>query len=560
MTYRIFISSVQREFAKERKALADMIRKDLLLGTFFDVFLFERTTAQNRSAQGVYLTEVRESDIYLGIFGDEYGFEDEKGISPTEREYDLASALGKYRLAFVKRSASKRAPKERTLVAKVECDVTRKSFSSSAQLRKAVYESLFAFLKDRDAVNVRPFDESFSLGVRLEDLDRERIDDFIRMVRAAGKVTFSSGISPEDILLRLGAADTTTGKIANAAALLFTKDPARFDPSWETKCVQLWGTAFEKPFPSYHIYRGTVFEQIDQALDFVMSRVDHWVGPRDAADSAQAPARSEFPVEAVREAIVNAVCHRDYTDDGSVQVMLFRDRLEVLNPGTLPRGWTAANLLQTHDSKPHNGILATAMQWAGYVEKSGYGTEDIVRKCKAWGLREPEYHPSSVDFRIILWRGSAAQIADSPPPGKMGEVESGNWVKSHAGNTDNTTNSRAGKRLHLSSAQRVKSMGEVAWSLQEKILLFVNEEPRRSSDLTAFLGLSRVFGNLARCLNTLLEDKLIELTIPDKPKSRLQKYRITKKGHQLAVLIRSTRTSATSNLTLYSPSDPDPNQ
>jgi predicted HTH transcriptional regulator len=50
----------------------------------------------------------------------------------------------------------------------------------------------------------------------------------------------------------------------------------------------------------------------------------------------------------VREAIVNAVCHRDYTDDGSVQLMLFRNRQEVFNPGTLPRVWTAANLLMTY--------------------------------------------------------------------------------------------------------------------------------------------------------------------------------------------------------------------
>ena len=88
MSYRIFISSVHREFAKERKAIADMIRKDMLLGTFFDVFMFERTAAQNRSAQSVYIGEVLNCDIYLGIFGDEYGFEDSKGVSPTEREYD----------------------------------------------------------------------------------------------------------------------------------------------------------------------------------------------------------------------------------------------------------------------------------------------------------------------------------------------------------------------------------------------------------------------------------------------------------------------------------------
>ena len=333
MNQRIFISSVQREFAKERRALAEMIRKDMLLGTFFDVFLFEEMAAQNRSAKSVYLDEVRNSDIYLGLFGCEYGFEDAEGVSPTEREYDLATECGKYRLAFVKRTAAhNRMPKERTLIAKVEREVTRKSFSSLAMLKKMVYEALFRYLQDRDVVNVRPFDGSYSLGVKLEDLDPERIANFVRMVRVAGKVTFAPGISTTEILSRLGAFDAGTGKIANAAALLFAKNPALFRPSWELKCLQLWGTTFEKPFPSYHIYHGTVFEQIDQALDFVMSRVDHWVGARDAAKSAQAPARSEFPIEAVREAIVNAVCHRDYTDDGSVQVMLFRDRLEVLNP------------------------------------------------------------------------------------------------------------------------------------------------------------------------------------------------------------------------------------
>lgn len=114
MNQRIFISSVQREFAKERRALAEMIRKDMLLGTFFDVFLFEEMAAQNRSAKSVYLDEVRNSDIYLGLFGCEYGFEDAEGVSPTEREYDLATECGKYRLAFVKRTAAhNRMPKER---------------------------------------------------------------------------------------------------------------------------------------------------------------------------------------------------------------------------------------------------------------------------------------------------------------------------------------------------------------------------------------------------------------------------------------------------------------
>ena len=556
MNQRIFISSVQREFAKERKAIAEMIRKDMLLGTFFEVFLFEETTAQNRSAQSVYLDEVRNSDIYIGLFGTEYGFEDAEGVSPTEREYDLATECDKCRLAFVKRaSAHLRSPKERALIAKVEREVTRKSFSSLAMLKKMVYEALFRYLKDRDVVNVRPFDESYSLGVKIEDLDQDRIAAFVRMVRAAGKVTFAPGISTTEILSRLGAFDSSTGKIANAAALLFAKNPELFRPSWEIKCLQLWGTTFEKPFPSYHIYHGTVFEQVDQSLDFVMSRVDHWVGARDAAESAQAPARSEFPIEAVREAIVNAVCHRDYTDEGSVPVMLFRDRLEVLNPGTLPRGWTAANLLQTHDSKPHNGILATAMQWAGYVEKSGYGTEDIVRKCKAWGLREPEYHPSSVDFRLVLWRQAIKEPRDFTQLGEVGEVGNKKGVKS---GTPRGVESSAEKpiksrvrgglsRHHSTPLEWVKSVGEVGLPLHEQILVFVAESPRKSSEITEFLGMSRVYGNIARCLNALLDDKLIELTIPEKPRSRLQRYRVTRKGRQVAKLIAANHAPAPSS-------------
>lgn len=543
MNQRIFISSVQREFAKERRALAEMIRKDMLLGTFFDVFLFEEMAAQNRSAKSVYLNEVRNSDIYLGLFGCEYGFEDAEGVSPTEREYDLATECGKYRLAFVKRTAAhNRMPKERTLIAKVEREVTRKSFSSLSMLKKMVYEALFRYLQDRDVVNVRPFDGSYSLGVKLEDLDPERIANFVRMVRVAGKVTFAPGISTTEILSRLGAFDAGTGKIANAAALLFAKNPALFRPSWELKCLQLWGTTFEKPFPSYHIYHGTVFEQIDQALDFVMSRVDHWVGARDAAKSAQAPARSEFPIEAVREAIVNAVCHRDYTDDGSVQVMLFRDRLEVLNPGTLPRGWTAANLLQTHDSKPHNGILATAMQWAGYVEKSGYGTEDIVRKCKAWGLRVPEYHPSAVDFRLVLWRKEVKEPCDSTQGGGVaGErgVESSvsMGVESDEKKPVKSRGLGSTRRLIPTSLKGVESRRGVALSLREQILLLIAEKPQGSTEVARSFGFRRVYGNLARRITTLLEDQLIEQTLPDKPNSRLQKYRITRKGRQVAKLL-----------------------
>ena len=82
MQFKIFISSVQREFAKERKLLAEYIRKDAILGKFFEVFVFEEVPAQERSASDVYLREVDACDIYLGILGAEYGTTD--GITVSE--------------------------------------------------------------------------------------------------------------------------------------------------------------------------------------------------------------------------------------------------------------------------------------------------------------------------------------------------------------------------------------------------------------------------------------------------------------------------------------------
>lgn len=79
---RIFISSVQKEFATERTALKDYLQGDPLLRRFFECFLFEDVPAVDRRAVEVYLDEVERCDLYLGLFGQEYGFEDAEGSPP----------------------------------------------------------------------------------------------------------------------------------------------------------------------------------------------------------------------------------------------------------------------------------------------------------------------------------------------------------------------------------------------------------------------------------------------------------------------------------------------
>lgn len=214
-----------------------------------------------------------------------------------------------------------------------------------------------------------------------------------------------------EVLLRHFDLMDDDGKIANAAILLFGKKPQKYFITSEVKCVQFYGNEVVKPVPSYQIYKGDVFELVTQATSFVMSRVDNWVGTRNGP-TASVPTHPELPMDAVQEAIVNAVCHRDYANNGSVQVMLFRNRLEILNPGHLPFGMTIEKLKGPHKSMPTNPLIADPMYWCGYIEKLGTGTEDILKKCSEYGLKRPDFHQDE-DFKVTFWRNESEIVANS---------------------------------------------------------------------------------------------------------------------------------------------------
>jgi predicted HTH transcriptional regulator len=120
-----------------------------------------------------------------------------------------------------------------------------------------------------------------------------------------------------------------------------------------------------------------------------MSKLALGVGTR--AQTTQAPVEYEIPREVVAEGIVNAIAHRDYSSNGSVQVMLFADRLEVWNPGTLPPSLTIELLRLPHGSVPHNPLLAEPLYLTKYIERMGTGTRDMINRCREAGLPEPEF-------------------------------------------------------------------------------------------------------------------------------------------------------------------------
>jgi len=168
------------------------------------------------------------------------------------------------------------------------------------------------------------------------------------------------------------------------------------------RCMHFHGTEIQRPVPFYRIFKGTLFEQVDMAMDFVVSKLDRSVGTR--AESAQAPVRYEIPPDVIREAVVNAVAHRDYTSAGAVQVSVFADRVEVWNPGTLTPPLTPESLRQPHGSIARNPRICEALFLARYIEKYGTGTLMMIRECLAHALPEPNFIQRGGEFTITVWR------------------------------------------------------------------------------------------------------------------------------------------------------------
>lgn len=399
---KIFVSSVQKEFTQQRLDLKAFLLGENVLHRFVsEVFLFEELPARDRRADKVYLEEVESCDIYLGLFGYEYGAEDQQGLSATEHEYNYATQLGKTRLIYVwGDDEKKRDAKMKALVSKVGNVLIRRRVKNVSALTAEVYASLVDYLDEMGALRVPPFDTSACDSATLENLSRKRINWFLETARRERGFPLKSNTATKSLLTHLNLLDG--GKPTNAAVLLFGSNPQHFHRTAETKCVHCHDTVYQRPFASQQIFSGDLFEQADQARDFVLAKINRAVGTRETGITA--PSTYELPPDAVGEAIINAIAHRNYHSNASVEVRLFADRLEVWNPGTLPGTLTLDDLRDDHPSVPYNPLIAESLYLTRYIEKAGSGTQRIIALCREASLPEPDFALRAGSFVVTLWR------------------------------------------------------------------------------------------------------------------------------------------------------------
>ena len=186
--------------------------------------------------------------------------------------------------------------------------------------------------------------------------------------------------------------------LKRASVILFGKNPQQFFGSAVVKIAYFISAS---DIDMQNEVRGNLFEQAETTIDilrtkYLKSKIEYEVLERkDILD---------YPLPAIREALLNALVHRNYSTTSAIQIRVFDDKLEFINEGSLPPEIPLASLKGSHISKPRNILIAEVFQKAGFIETWGRGTNKIIQSCKDAGLPEPDFKAENGVFILTIYK------------------------------------------------------------------------------------------------------------------------------------------------------------
>lgn len=258
------------------------------------------------------------------------------------------------------------------------------------------------------------FEARIPTETTLADLDAEQILEYYRTVHGGMSASLDTAY---EFLYRRGVLHQVNGQLCptNAALLLFGCYPQQCLPNGEILAARFPNQSMSDTFIKEELI-GTIPVQLRKAEAFVRTNLPRVVRMEGLAHEE----RPEIPFEAVREVLVNAAAHRDYSLQGdNIHLYIFSDRLEIHSPGGLPGPVTLENLLEARFSR--NPILVQVLSDLGFVERLGYGLKRVVSAMQKAGLRPPRFEEVGGTFRVtlfnaMLYNTTWADLSHSLPP------------------------------------------------------------------------------------------------------------------------------------------------
>jgi len=231
----------------------------------------------------------------------------------------------------------------------------------------------------------------------LDEIDSEALTRFSRL--AQPKLPHLDPTNPERTLQNLDL--LSNGRLKNAGVLLFGKRPQRLFPQAQVRIGIFRGTGTLDS----HDFAGTLWKQLEGAMErfrqVLKVRFDIQV-QEPSLEGLQRREIWEYPLEALREALINALIHRDYTIPADIQIKIDEDHLEIWNAGELPPPLKPEDLRGPHSSILRNPLIAQAFYFAGLIERWGTGTTRIMELCRQQGLPEPEFRNHQGGFLVTF--------------------------------------------------------------------------------------------------------------------------------------------------------------
>ncbi|MEM9367844.1 MAG: RNA-binding domain-containing protein [Planctomycetota bacterium] len=237
-------------------------------------------------------------------------------------------------------------------------------------------------------------------AMTFHDLDSKELfltmDDF----RQTGRFDIANDSESTDILCELGLLNS--GVISNACAFLFGQKPARNLPQTRVRATVFATDKGGSDFVDNRVFEGHAFSLLYQLEDFLrrnMRTVSEF-----EPEQMQRTDRPEYPFMALREGLMNALTHRDYSAfDGGMSVGVYPHRIEIWNSGALPDGLTVSKLKKRHPSLPRNPDIAHTFYLRGLIERIGRGTIKILDDCRAANLPTPVWLVDELGVTLTLF-------------------------------------------------------------------------------------------------------------------------------------------------------------
>ena len=237
------------------------------------------------------------------------------------------------------------------------------------------------------------WDQSVEPLATLDDINLDTLDHFKRLSQKRLS-SISTEDDPELLLEKLNL--LRNGKLKRAAILLFGKNPRKF---FITSYLQIGRFISESEVISSDIIDGNLFEQVEKALEILRIK---YLQNRFYYEGIVRKEDLEIPEAVLREAIINALIHRDYMIPAQTQLRVYDDKIWLWNAGKLPEGISIEQLKKPHASYLRNPLLADIFYKAGYIESWGRGTLNIIDYCTSANLPEPEMSEEMNGFLLVI--------------------------------------------------------------------------------------------------------------------------------------------------------------